>query len=53
VSSIVVSETVWIPASAITVDATRASGPGGQHLADAHPRDSPCEHRPVDRVAIP
>jgi ribosome-associated protein len=32
VSSIVVSETVWVPASAITVRATRASGPGGQNV---------------------
>jgi ribosome-associated protein len=32
VSSIVVSETVRVPASAITVRATRASGPGGQHV---------------------
>jgi ribosome-associated protein len=32
VSSIVVSETVRVPASAITVRATRASGPGGQNV---------------------
>jgi ribosome-associated protein len=32
VSAIVVSETVRIPASAITVRATRASGPGGQNV---------------------
>jgi ribosome-associated protein len=32
VSSIVVSETVWFPARAITVRATRASGPGGQNV---------------------
>ena len=31
-SSIVVSETVRVPASAITVRATRASGPGGQNV---------------------
>ncbi len=31
-SSIVVSETVWVPASAITVRASRASGPGGQNV---------------------
>jgi ribosome-associated protein len=32
VSAIVVSETVRVPASAITVRATRASGPGGQNV---------------------
>jgi ribosome-associated protein len=32
VSAIVVSETVRVPESAITVRATRASGPGGQHV---------------------
>jgi ribosome-associated protein len=32
VSAIVVSETVQVPASAITVRATRASGPGGQNV---------------------
>jgi ribosome-associated protein len=32
VSSIVVSETVRVPASAITVRAARASGPGGQNV---------------------
>jgi ribosome-associated protein len=32
VSSIVVSETVRVPVSAITVRATRASGPGGQNV---------------------
>jgi ribosome-associated protein len=32
VSSIVVSETVRVPAGAITVRATRASGPGGQNV---------------------
>jgi ribosome-associated protein len=32
VSSIVVSETVRVPASAMTVRATRASGPGGQNV---------------------
>jgi ribosome-associated protein len=32
VRSIVVSETVRVPASAITVRATRASGPGGQNV---------------------
>jgi ribosome-associated protein len=32
VSSIVVSETVRVPASAITVRATRSSGPGGQNV---------------------
>jgi ribosome-associated protein len=32
VSAIVVSETVRVPASAITVRATRASGAGGQHV---------------------
>ena len=31
-SAIVVSETVRVPASAITVRATRASGPGGQNV---------------------
>ena len=31
-SAIVVSETVRVPESAITVRATRASGPGGQHV---------------------
>ena len=31
-SAIVVSETVRVPASAITVRASRASGPGGQHV---------------------
>ena len=31
-SSIVVSETVRVPASAITVRASRASGPGGQNV---------------------
>ena len=31
-SSIVVSETVRVPASAITVRAARASGPGGQNV---------------------
>ena len=30
--AIVVSETVRVPASAITVRASRASGPGGQHV---------------------
>jgi ribosome-associated protein len=32
VNSIVVSETVRVPASAITARATRASGPGGQNV---------------------
>jgi ribosome-associated protein len=32
VRAIVVSETVRVPASAITVRATRASGPGGQNV---------------------
>jgi ribosome-associated protein len=32
VSTIIVSETVRVPASAITVHATRASGPGGQNV---------------------
>jgi ribosome-associated protein len=32
VSAIVVSETVRVPASAITVRASRASGPGGQNV---------------------
>jgi ribosome-associated protein len=32
VNAIVVSETVRVPASAITVRATRASGPGGQNV---------------------
>jgi ribosome-associated protein len=32
VSAIIVSETVRVPASAITVHATRASGPGGQNV---------------------
>jgi ribosome-associated protein len=32
VNSIVVSETVRVPASAITVRAARASGPGGQNV---------------------
>jgi ribosome-associated protein len=32
VRAIVVSETVRVPESAITVRATRASGPGGQHV---------------------
>jgi ribosome-associated protein len=32
VSSIVVSESVRVPASAITVRAARASGPGGQNV---------------------
>jgi ribosome-associated protein len=32
VSSIVVSETVRVPETAITVRATRASGPGGQNV---------------------
>jgi ribosome-associated protein len=32
VSAIVVSGTVRVPESAITVRATRASGPGGQHV---------------------
>jgi ribosome-associated protein len=32
VSAIVVSETVRVPASAITMRATRASGPGGQNV---------------------
>jgi ribosome-associated protein len=32
VSAIVVSETVRVPARAITVRAARASGPGGQHV---------------------
>jgi ribosome-associated protein len=32
VNSIVVSETVRVPASAITVRASRASGPGGQNV---------------------
>jgi ribosome-associated protein len=32
VSAIVVSETVRVPASAITVRAVRASGPGGQNV---------------------
>jgi ribosome-associated protein len=32
VSSIVVGETVRVPANAITVRATRASGPGGQNV---------------------
>jgi ribosome-associated protein len=32
VSAIVVSESVRVPASAITVRATRASGPGGQNV---------------------
>jgi ribosome-associated protein len=32
VSAIVVSETVRVPESAIIVRATRASGPGGQHV---------------------
>jgi ribosome-associated protein len=32
VSAIVVSETVRVPASAITLRATRASGPGGQNV---------------------
>jgi ribosome-associated protein len=32
VSAIVVSEAVRVPASAIAVRATRASGPGGQHV---------------------
>ena len=31
-SAIVVSETVRVPASAITMRATRASGPGGQNV---------------------
>lgn len=31
-SAIVVSETVRVPENAITVRATRASGPGGQHV---------------------
>ena len=31
-TSIVVSETVRVPAGAITVRASRASGPGGQHV---------------------
>ncbi len=31
-STIIVSETVRVPASAITVHATRASGPGGQNV---------------------
>ena len=31
-SAIVVSETVRVPASAITIRATRASGPGGQNV---------------------
>ena len=31
-SAIVVTEAVRVPASAITVRATRASGPGGQHV---------------------
>ena len=31
-STIVVSETVRVPGSAITVRATRASGPGGQNV---------------------
>ena len=31
-SAIIVSETVRVPASAITVHATRASGPGGQNV---------------------
>jgi ribosome-associated protein len=32
VSAIIVSETVRVPVSAITVRATRASGPGGQNV---------------------
>jgi ribosome-associated protein len=32
VSPIVVSETVRVPASAMTVRASRASGPGGQNV---------------------
>src|SRR5215813_7183229 len=31
-SAIVVTEAVRVPASAITIRATRASGPGGQHV---------------------